>query len=524
MFFAADLDPPWRFIYLSPGVAAVTGYTSAELAAEPTVIADAISQRDLSDFLAEVGLGADLTIGFRRKSGDIASVHVMARRISHDNGSVTIEGLAFDVTDVVAALTRAEESEEWFRLSFEMSEVGMCIVDPAGQFLAVNDALVRMLRTSESELIGRTWQDTTHPDDLPMDLNLVASTVSEGGPGFRLRKRFLRGDGSVMWGDLSTSVYRDHSGETRLWVSQVVDVTAQVDAEQRLLASEEKYRLLAENSSDVIMHVVGDEVHWASPSLRRSLGWDPIEIRGHRIQDYIHPDDADTYAAIDQRLAGQDALMVRLRVRAANGVFHWIAAHLAAYHNADGDTAGTAVSFRVIDDDVRREEELDHRARFDHLTGLLNREALFDGIAEAQRNLGVRDHDAIGVLFVDLDDFKRLNDTYGHAFGDHILRTVADRVKASVRPEDLVARMGGDELLVVLTSTGTRLMLEEVGQRVRAAIAEPVVWENLSESTTASIGAAVGRSYEDPDQLVARADAAMYVAKQSGRDRVVLAE
>lgn len=177
------------------------------------------------------------------------------------------------------------------------------------------------------------------------------------------------------------------------------------------------------------------------------------------------------------------------------------------------------VSIRLIDADVAREQELDHRATYDELTGLLGRRALFDSFARLQRRVeGSAEPPALAALFCDLDNFKDINDTHGHSVGDVVLRTLAERVLGVVRRGDLAARMGGDEFLVVLLDSNDPTDAEAIAQRIRAALADPVPIPGGFATVTASIGVTTIRPGESADALIARADGAMYEAKRGGRN------
>jgi diguanylate cyclase (GGDEF)-like protein len=169
-----------------------------------------------------------------------------------------------------------------------------------------------------------------------------------------------------------------------------------------------------------------------------------------------------------------------------------------------------------------REEDLRHRASTDELTGLLNRRELLRLLEllliDAGRDQALH---GLALLFCDLDLFKDINDNFGHAAGDLVLRCVGRRIRAHIRDADLAARVGGDEIIVVLRDISDPADALAVAQAIRAAIAQPIRANGIEAVITASIGVTWAHDQEDVDSLMARADLAMYRAKQDGRNRVV---
>ena len=171
----------------------------------------------------------------------------------------------------------------------------------------------------------------------------------------------------------------------------------------------------------------------------------------------------------------------------------------------------------MIDDLVRAEQELERRARVDTVTGLINRHEVFERLAERERRSGTN----TAVLFCDIDRFKDINDERGHAAGDEVLRVVGERISSAIRREDVAARIGGDELLVILAGVHDLDEAVAIAESIRTVAAEPIALGGASVTATLSIGVTIAGADEDADALVARADEAMYEAKRSGRDRVV---
>jgi len=184
-----------------------------------------------------------------------------------------------------------------------------------------------------------------------------------------------------------------------------------------------------------------------------------------------------------------------------------------SFARAVANTLGTALAR------LRSEQQMRHEAVHDPLTGLANRTLLRDRLEHALARSQREEDNATGVLFVDLDNFKQVNDAFGHAAGDAVLVELGRRLRTAVRPADTVARLGGDEFVVVCEEVDAETVLH-LGDRLLAAVREPVQVGEVKHKLTASIGVALGRT--DPDALLGDADAAVYQAKAAGRDRVQL--
>ncbi len=298
------------------------------------------------------------------------------------------------------------------------------------------------------------------------------------------------------------------------------DITDRYAAAQQLAASEERFRLLTENSNDVIIRSTSGVMRWVSPSLTMVLGWDPADWVGRGYEDFTHPDDISPVQEPRNEVRRGVPQVVTMRLRAKNGDYHWAEVHGEPFFNAQGELDGTVARFRVVDAEVAARQELEHLARFDPLTGVLNRKEILhklSGMSARTRRPGQQ----TALLFCDIDRFKEINDNYGHAAGDEVLRTLAERINAAVRDEDYVARIGGDELLVILTAVHGLDDATAVAEKIRDAASVSIGLEHARVTTTLSIGVTLMRTGETVDALVERADRAMYEAKQGGRNRVI---
>ncbi|MGY1987612.1 diguanylate cyclase domain-containing protein [Blastococcus sp. SYSU DS0669] len=287
-----------------------------------------------------------------------------------------------------------------------------------------------------------------------------------------------------------------------------------------LAESEERLQLLLENAADVIAIVdAAGAVAYMSPAVQSLLGRPPADYVGRDAISLADPRDqprlqAAVSAASRTAGGGSGVVDTDIRVQHSSGGTRWVEMRISGRVYAVG-IEGWVVNFREVTDRKLFEEELRRQATTDPLTGLLNRTAFNERLAAATADA---DPGACpGVLFVDVDDFKAVNDTLGHAAGDELLLAVAARLSADVRGEDVVARLGGDEFALLLADAdGSRL--RDVADRLLTALREPVRVGSRTITVTASIGGALGGAGCTAEELLHRADTAMYAAKRTGKD------
>ena len=284
-----------------------------------------------------------------------------------------------------------------------------------------------------------------------------------------------------------------------------------------LVASEEMFRRLAEQLPSVVVRIGSDGgVCWVSPALTTVVGWSPEEWTACQPASF-----AATEADRERLLHGlRDAragqrVVLRAQVRTKAGPDRWVEVHAGPSRDAGGEIDGVVASFHGVDAEVAATLALEERAQTDALTGLFNRQ-------EALRALAGRAGRQLAILWCDIDNFKMVNDTSGHAVGDMVLAKVADRIRACLRSsDDFGARIGGDELMMVLDGVRDLETARQVGEKLRQLAAEPIQTPVGAIGITLSIGVTLAGQGENTDAIIARADDAMYRAKRQGGNQVM---
>jgi diguanylate cyclase (GGDEF)-like protein/PAS domain S-box-containing protein len=283
--------------------------------------------------------------------------------------------------------------------------------------------------------------------------------------------------------------------------------------------SEARFQTLVQNASDVILIARPDAtITYQSPSATRILGYRPGSLEGQRITALVHSDDAEQALAMYTGVAFRAGLSVttQWRVRHRDGSWKYLEV-VANNLLSDPTVEGIVLTMRDVSERKGLEEELKHQAFHDALSGLANR-ALFRDRLEHGLARAARSRSSLAVLFLDLDDFKLVNDSLGHAAGDNLLVAVAGRLTKSLRAGDTAARFGGDEFAVLLEEISGLDEACEVAGRIIAELRVPLAIEDREVQVHASIGIAISPiGDEDPAELLQAADVAMYAAKGRGK-------
>ena len=411
---------------------------------------------------------------------------------------------------------------------------------PAVVEAGVREAALRLLRGERCHLVrtaGFTGHSLTTESGESIDevsRTLLERAVEAGAPVVAgevttddSESLLLSGVRSVLAapvaveGEVAFCFYVTHRQLGELFGAEEVQLAAFIAtlagaALEHLAGSEARFRSLAQNSSDVITLVDRDGVvQYQSEAAGRVFGTRPASVVGRRVQDWAHPQDQDRLSAALRGARRGAELRVECRLRHEDGSYRHAETIVTDLLDVPGVSA-LVLNTRDVSERRALEDALRERALRDALTGLPNRTLFLD---RARQALDRRRRQPVPlvVAFLDLDDFKAVNDTFGHGAGDELLVEMSRRLVACVRPSDTVARLGGDEFAVLLEHTDldtARVVVERMLQS--AAVPVEVGGDEVVVSLSVGLVEAVD-DVSDPDQLLVEADTAMYAAKQRGK-------
>jgi len=285
---------------------------------------------------------------------------------------------------------------------------------------------------------------------------------------------------------------------------------------------ERRFQAMVKYSSDFITLLSTDfRVVYQSPAVTAILGRSPDEFLGKKLRDLVHPDDVATaQAQFTKVITGGLGTTSSFECQVAHADGEWRILDISVTNLLDEPDIGAIVlNGRDVTERHALEQELNHQAFHDKLTGLANRSLFLDRLSHAM-DRGDRGADPVAVLFLDLDDFKTVNDSFGHPVGDRLLVAVAERIRSATRPGDTVARFGGDEFAVLVETGSMPEAAEVVAERITEALIGTFRVLTNDVAMRVSIGIALGqRPQETPDDLLRDADLAMYLAKRNGKGR-----
>jgi diguanylate cyclase (GGDEF)-like protein/PAS domain S-box-containing protein len=290
--------------------------------------------------------------------------------------------------------------------------------------------------------------------------------------------------------------------------------------------SEARFASLVQHSSDVVTVIEPDTtIRYASPSAERVLGYAPDQLEGTRLAELLHPEDvARALAFLSSVTEGEgDTGLMEFKLRHADGSFlHTETLRTVLLH--DPNVHGIVLNTRDIGERKAFEEQLSHQAFHDSITGLANRALFRDRVLHAIERQE-RDQRPVAVLFMDLDDFKTVNDSMGHAAGDQLLREVGERIRSELRAADTAARLGGDEFAILIEDGGEGIEAVDVADRLLHTLDAPFLIDEKEFYVRASIGIAIDdgsaneRGEAGAEAILRNADVAMYMAKENGKGR-----
>jgi diguanylate cyclase (GGDEF)-like protein/PAS domain S-box-containing protein len=451
----------------------------------------------------------------RRKDGTIIDVEVSGFPLELDGKQVLFNS-SRDITERKRTKEALRASEERYRLLYDMSLDGILLTAPDGRIMAANRSACAMFQHTEEELrqAGRNGVvDATDPR-----LALAIEERNQTGK-FVGELTFFRKDGTKFPAEISSAIFKDMGGHTRSSMT-IRDVTERKKAETELriaaTAFESHEGMMITDANGTILRVNRAFTNITGYSAEEAIGKNPRMLKSGR-------HDAAFYATLLESITTTGSWEGEIWNRRKNG--HVYPEHLTvtAVKGSEDIVSNYVATLTDITLNKAAEDEIRHLAFYDPLTRLPNRRLLVDRFRQALAS-SARSGRTGAILFIDLDNFKTLNDTLGHDIGDLLLQQVAHRLESCVREGDTVARLGGDEFVVMLEDLSARkneatTHTEAVGNKILATLNQPYQLASHVYLNSPSIGATLfNGNLQTIDELMKQADIAMYQAKNAGRN------
>lgn len=515
--FDANPLPMWVYdfdtlLYIAVNDAAILHYGYSREEFLTMTVGDLRPPEDVEEVLAALPMLPPMhgpaSYRHMKRNGTIIDVDLSSFSFETGGRSARLV-IAQDVTERRRAEQRIRESEERYRGLVELSPDAILLVSRLNIVFA-NPAAIRFLgATSEAEIVGRAITDFVAEAE-QTSLNARVHVAENGIPFSTIEQRLIRIDGRGVDAELAGSGF---TFEGR----PAVQLVARDLSERR--ATEARFRLLFERNLAGVYRATADgRVLECNEACARIFGFDsPAEMmKANSVALYDDPADR---AQVLTLLRAEGSLQnVELRMRRHDGSLLWVLENVTLLPGEPGQS--DVLEGTLMDITARKlaQEQLEYQAYHDILTGLPNRLLFTDriGVALAHARRKTR---LAAVMFLDLDEFKTINDTLGHSVGDRLLQGVSSRLSTCVRAEDTVARMGGDEFTILLPDLADRQGAIKVAEKILEAVRYPLSVDGMELYITTSIGIAMfPEDGADAEGLLKSADAAMYQAKDAGRN------
>ena len=422
--------------------------------------------------------------------------------------------------DMLAKNQAVADSEALFRAVFEHAAVGIAQCAPSGEVLQINQRFCSLLGLTRDAVLAADFdfRTITHPEDLPADRTKVQRLLDGLGDSYQQELRYLHKAGHPVWVNLAVHLVRDALGAPRYFISAVHDITEQKQAAQvqQLAASvfsHAREGIMITDVEGTIVDINAAFTRITGYNRAEAIGQNPRLLgSGRQTPSYY----ADMWDNIKQHGHWYGEIWNRRK----NGEIYAEMQTISAVRDSQGEIRHFVSLFSDITTVKAHEQQLEQMAHFDELTHLPNRVLLADRLRQAMRQVQ-RHGQWLAVVFLDLDGFKRINDSYGHDAGDQLLTVVAARMRHTLRDGDTLARIGGDEFVAVLVDLPDAGGCTPLLTRLLTAAREPLMLGEDILQVSASLGVTFYPQPGDIDaeQLQRQADQAMYQAKLAGKNR-----
>ncbi len=532
-----DADLVNNACYYSPSWKRMLGYGADELRDHPDLWLDFVHPDDRDRALASgdshlegQSQSVECEFRLRHRSGRWIWVLDRGKVVARDAAGrpTRMIGIQTDITTQKEAAARLALLNQRIELALDASGIGLWSyeIETGRTFWDARMREIYGLGDGPEEVSRGTWHGRLHPDDAAEAEAAASALLAEGTP-VRMTYRIVRPDGAVRHVfALSRLVQQPH--QPPLVVGSIWDVSEQVEVSNGLAAEKERLRVILRSIGDAVIATdAEDAITFANPAAERLLLTGQADLLGQKTADVLplrqeltdlRLPPAAPLACAERRTMERDEPAVFERRDGERRIMRDIASPL---YDPAGEVMGTVLIVQDVTRERARQRELAHLARHDGLTDLLNRSAFDKALASAIEDPAKRA--GLALLYIDLDRFKMVNDTAGHAAGDSLLKLVAKAMLAVLPAGAQVARLGGDEFAVLMETSGPEAACRAGRDIVQAVGAQQLAWGGRSHGVGASIGIVLlADAPADPLTALSLADAACYASKSRGRNKVSL--
>lgn len=510
--------------YWSPRYKNILGYREDEIEVDHDYWESRLHPEDRDATLAAMesclnaGTQFDVEYRLKHKSGRYIWIQSRGGRIQSETGArAHIAGSITDITQRKRAELDLVASERKFNLAMQHAPIGKALIAKDNGFIEVNPVLCQIIGYTTEELLQRNLHSITHPDDLDNDRELTRQMNKGAIESYQTEKRYIHKKGHTIWAQLNIAQVSNTTGAPLYKIVQIQDITErrQAEDELRLAAS------VFSSTLDGIMITAPDgTVLKVNNAFERITGYNKGEIIGKNTR-LLRSDrhDEEFYDTMWESIERQGNWQGEIWDRHKKGHVIPIWLSISTLYNKRNQVKHHIAIMYDISEQKISQDRINYLAHYDVLTGLPNRTLFMERLTHAV-NQAQRQDKTLTVMFIDLDNFKHINDSYGHQVGDELLCLVAKRLKDITRECDTVARLSGDEFTFLIDTDTNSLNAQNAARKILNALEKPFDLENNQLFVSTSIGIVLfPDDGNDVDTLLKHADLAMYQSKEAGRNQ-----
>jgi diguanylate cyclase (GGDEF)-like protein/PAS domain S-box-containing protein len=532
--YRAANDSLYTALFVSQGVTEITGYAPEDYLGPKAVISfgeqihphDRLRvQHHLQRALAQ-RQPFECEYRIVTRSGDVKWVWERGQGVfDAANQFAHLEGFITDVSHRKQTELALQESEIRYRQVVEAQTDFILRSRPDTTITFANAALCEALGIEATEIVGKQWGEFANSEDLESQVFQQIAKLTPRNPRCFVENRDTRASGQTGWTQWLNEGIFDDTGHLIEIQSVGRDITDLKHIEQALRDSEERLRLVTSHMSDLVcLYQLNGQLLYVTPSSESLIGYPAATLIDQTLYQLIHPEDRDRVQQELQAhaLAGQTCTTT-FRMAQQNGAYIWLEMLTKPICDPAHQVTNLLSTARNVSDRIAAEQKLKHDALHDGLTGLPNRNYLMQRLEQVIQRHRVNPDFKYAVLFLDLDNFKVVNDSLGHLIGDELLVNVGHHLNRFIRDTDVAARLGGDEFVILMADIHTVQDVVTIAERILDGLRWPFKVANRDVFINTSIGIVAGQlEYQRAADLLRDADLAMYQAKRQGRSQYAL--